>query len=74
VRRIHDHFGLEFTSRHRQRCEQWLAANPRHKHGVHKYSLEQFGLTEQRIDELYGFYTDRFLRSAPKRSASTVGA
>lgn len=72
VRRIHDHFGLEFTSRHRQRCEQWLAANPRHKHGVHKYSLEQFGLTEQRIDELYGFYTDRFLPSAPKRSASTV--
>jgi hypothetical protein len=74
LQQIHDHFGLEFTPRHRQRCEQWLAANPRHKHGVHKYSLEQFGLTEQRIDELYGFYTDRFLRSAPKRSASTVGA
>lgn len=73
VQRIHDHFGLEFTSGHRQRCEQWLAANPRHKHGVHKYSLEQFGLTEQRIDELYGFYTDRFLQSAPKRSTSPVG-
>lgn len=73
VQRIHDHFGLEFTPRHRQRCEQWLAANPRHKHGVHKYSLEQFGLTEQRIDELYGFYTDRFLKSTPKSSTKPVG-
>lgn len=72
VQRIHDHFGLEFTPRHRQRCERWLAANPRHKHGVHKYSLKQLALTEKRIAELYGFYTDRFSVSAPKRSRGLV--
>lgn len=31
--------------------EQWITANPQSKYGVHKYSLEQFGLSEAAIRE-----------------------
>lgn len=56
VRRIYDHFGYEYTPDFERLMQLWLYANPQHKHGVHRYSLEQFGLTPQRIDELFADY------------------
>jgi hypothetical protein len=56
VRRIYDEFGYEYTAEFESRMQQWLANNPEHKHGAHKYSLEQFGLTAQGIDSLFGDY------------------
>lgn len=39
---------------------QWVADNPRHRHGSHRYDLAQFGLTEDRVDAAFGPYLARF--------------
>lgn len=60
VRRIYERFGLDFTPEHEQRARDWLAAHPRGKHGEHKYTLEQFGLTRDELDAKLAFYNERF--------------
>lgn len=38
----------------------YLAANPRHKFGVHRYDLAEFGLDADDIRERFATYTDRY--------------
>jgi hypothetical protein len=38
----------------------WVAENPRHRHGTHRYSLEQFGLTPTVVLDHFGDYPERF--------------
>jgi len=40
--------------------QKWSAANAQHKHGQHVYSLEEAGLTKQRIDDAFAGYIDAF--------------
>lgn len=63
VHRVHDHFGVPRDPGLDDRVRAWLAANPQHKHGVHRYSLEQFGLDENAVDERWAFYRDWLARS-----------
>jgi hypothetical protein len=37
-----------------------MAANPRHKHGVHRYEPEDFGLTAKMIRRRFEKYIDSF--------------
>jgi hypothetical protein len=60
VERVYDHFGLEMTKGMRAGMERWVADNPRHKHGVHRYSLEQFGLDEDEVEREAAPYHDYF--------------
>jgi len=60
VRRIYRHFGDEVPAEMEPAMRQWLAQNPRNKHGVHRYDLEQFGLERAQIDGLFGPYCRRF--------------
>ncbi len=60
VRRIYDHFGLDYTDQFESRMRRWLAENPRHKHGKHRYSLEEFGLDPADIRRRFADYVDRF--------------
>ena len=46
----------------RGRLLAWNDANPQHKQGRHSYSLEQYGLTKDRIESLFRGYI-RFLES-----------
>lgn len=39
---------------------KWLEKNTQHKHGVHKYNLEKFGLTEDFIRERFSMYFHHF--------------
>jgi len=52
VRGIHRHLGLPWHAEQDARVAAWLAANPQHKHGVHRYTLPEFGLTESAVREL----------------------
>ncbi len=52
--------------------QAWLAENRQHKHGAHKYTLEQFGLTAQQVDETLLFYRERF--NIPYETANPHGA
>src|SRR5690606_8583620 len=39
---------------------RWLAENRQHRAGRHHYALEDFGLTEEIIDEYFADYRERF--------------
>ncbi len=60
VKRIYEHFGFEYTPEFEQKMRDWLKNNPRHKHGMHKYCLEDFGLNEKNLRSRYDYYYERF--------------
>jgi len=60
VRQIYDCFGYSFDGRFEARIVAWLDENPREKHGIHRYSLEQFGLTAEKVDRFFSDYREAF--------------
>ena len=60
VARIYEHFGLELTPAVEQGVRDYLAENPRTKHGVHTYTLEEFGIDPDEADEAFAGYRERF--------------
>ena len=60
VRGIYDHFGQEMPDEMAARIADWLARNPQHKHGPHRYTPEQFGLTAEEIRSTMRPYCERF--------------
>jgi Sulfotransferase family len=57
VRALYEHFDWEFTSVAESALRGWLSANPADKHGKHSYALEDYGLTEEKVKEVYADYT-----------------
>ena len=55
-----DQFGVPFGAGSVGAVERFLADNPQTKHGVHRYSAEQFGLDPDRLHRRFGVYMDRF--------------
>jgi hypothetical protein len=60
VRRIYDFAGLELGDAAERAVRAVRAENVQHKHGRHRYSLSDFGLTEAGIDAELGFYRERY--------------
>ncbi len=60
IREIYERLGLHFGSDFEARMTHWLASNPQHKHGVHRYSLEQFGMTADDVLGAFSPYCERF--------------
>jgi hypothetical protein len=60
VERVYDFLGWPLTPVARAAMNAFLAANPKNKHGVHRYTLEHYGLS--RTTELARFrsYCERF--------------
>lgn len=54
---------LTMTPAIEQQIQQWEKDNPATKFGKHKYTLEQYGLSEARIRERFRDYYLRFLES-----------
>ncbi len=53
--------GVGMTAQARKAFEDYLAANPRGKHGIIPYDLYgHFGVTAEEIRSRFGFYFDRF--------------
>ena len=61
VGRIYDRFGWELDLQCRARMESFLRRERKDKHGVHAYSLEQFGISAADFDQRYTRYHE-FLR------------
>lgn len=59
IARAYDHFGFALSAEGERRMRDWHRTNPQHKHGGHKYTLEQFGLVEGAIRERFARYADR---------------
>ena len=58
--RVYDFLGWPLASAARNAMQSFLAANPKNKHGVHSYTLEQFGLSRAALTERFRSYCERF--------------
>jgi hypothetical protein len=56
VKGIYEYFGLRFDNFFEKRMRNWLEENPRGKHGIHRYSPEQFGLDQNMIKKRFDHY------------------
>lgn len=53
IRQIYDYFGYAMGDAFEAKIHGWIQANPQHKRGVHRYSLEQFGLDPQQVNAAF---------------------
>jgi len=60
VERVYDFLGWPLTTQARTAMQNFLAANPKDKHGVHSYTLEQFGLSRATETIRFKSYCERF--------------
>jgi hypothetical protein len=60
VERVYDFLGWQLTHEARAAMQNFLAANPKNKHGVHSYTLEQFGLSRTVEAARFRSYCERF--------------
>nr|WP_299414877.1 sulfotransferase [Acaryochloris sp. IP29b_bin.148] len=51
VHSIYKFFGERLDQVTEQRMKHWLKVNPQNKHGTHRYSLAQFGLTKADVQQ-----------------------
>ena len=72
IERIYRFIGMELTTQASTAMAQRIGDKPELSHGVHHYSVADFGLTEDEIRERFGDYIDRF--DLAPRSSSTAGA
>ncbi len=57
---VYDFLQLPFTAEAKGNMQNWLDNNQQHQHGAHKYSLTDFGLDAQDVDQRLMFYRQRF--------------
>jgi hypothetical protein len=60
VERVYDFLNWPLTTEARTAMQNFLAANPKNKHGVHSYTLEQFGLSRTVESLRFRNYRERF--------------
>lgn len=60
VERVYEFLGWPYSREARASMNNFLAANPKNKHGVHRYTLEQFGLSRASETARFRSYCERF--------------
>ncbi len=60
VRRIYDFLEMPLRENVERSMKEWVAVNPQHRHGRHRYRLEDFGLDRGRVDRDFATYRERF--------------
>ncbi|HEY2510935.1 MAG TPA: sulfotransferase [Polyangiaceae bacterium] len=60
VAEIYDVFRLELTPAAEKAMRGHVESHPQNKHGTHDYSLEEFGLTPERVRKRLAGYIERF--------------
>ena len=60
VAAAYEKLGLPFTDAARNGMASWGSANPRGRHGTHRYALEDCGLDAAEVRDAFAFYLDRF--------------
>jgi hypothetical protein len=60
IRQIYEYFSYSFSEEFEARIIKWLEENPKEKHGTHRYSLEQFGLTPDSVTTRFADYCKEF--------------
>ena len=61
MRRIYDFGGIELSAAAEQGMAAWLTqSETENRHGGHRYSLEDFGITDEEVDERMMFFRERY--------------
>lgn len=60
VRTIHEKFGIRYDDAAEQHVRQFLDDNSRDKHGLHTYTLADFGLDRTEVDAAFADYRAHF--------------
>ena len=60
VERIYDYFNMPMSGQTAKLMQDYAEAHTMGKHGSHDYQLEEYGLSEQKILDRFGFYIERF--------------
>ncbi|HEY3669886.1 MAG TPA: sulfotransferase [Acidimicrobiia bacterium] len=60
VQRVYDFLGYELVPSVEQTIADWTAVNRSGAQGTHRYTAEQFGLTDAKLRDDYRFYIDHF--------------
>ena len=64
VHRIYDYFGLTLSEQFESAMRNWLQENPQGKQGRNSYSLEEFGLPSNAIEQRYKEYNNMFFKAS----------
>lgn len=60
IERIYDWAGMTMSGKHADAIRQWTADHAQTKHGAHKHSPEEFGMSADQVNEMFSPYTERF--------------
>jgi hypothetical protein len=60
VEKIYTHFKEPLSDEARSAMQRYMADNPKGKHGRHKYSLEDYGLSRAGVHERFAGYIERY--------------
>ncbi|MBW2712740.1 MAG: sulfotransferase, partial [Deltaproteobacteria bacterium] len=60
ARGIYEKFDIELTSEAEAALVNQVENNPKGKHGAHRYTLEQYGLSADKVKGRLAGYIDRF--------------
>ena len=60
VEKIYAFAGRPLKDQVREAVARWEAENHQHKHGVYKYSLADYGITPEMVEEKFRPYVERF--------------
>lgn len=60
VEKIYERFELELSLETRERMQRYLDLHPKDEFGIHRYSLEAFGLEEGAVSAAFKGYRERF--------------
>jgi len=60
AQRIYTNFGRPLPAAALDAMRAWHAGNPQHKHGVHRYTLDEFGLEPAQVDARFATYRERY--------------
>jgi NAD(P)-dependent dehydrogenase (short-subunit alcohol dehydrogenase family) len=58
--RIYDFIGRDLDDEVERRMRGWLGSNRQHKHGRHRYQMQEFGLDRAREEQKFSEYIERF--------------
>ncbi|HZS37448.1 MAG TPA: sulfotransferase [Polyangia bacterium] len=70
TRAIEERAGMPWSAAVEARLAATLAVEKQHRHGVHRYRLEDFALADADVDRAFARYRDRFPPDADKRAAA----
>lgn len=60
VDRIYQFLGRPLTEQALSGMRSWLASNAQHKHGAHRYALQDFGLSADSVEASLSYYRRRY--------------